>query len=130
MEGRSEYEFTESQNETLRVLANRMRWVGWFLTVLGVFVGIGLLAGAAQSTSELLTYIGSAVIYFLIGIWTVRAAGSFTQIVLTEGSDITRLMDGLGELRKLYTLQFWLIVTAIFLVSAAIVVGLIRSVLG
>lgn len=130
MNDRSEYEFTDDQNETLRVLSSRMKWVGWFLAILGVFVALGLLTGSAETVPELLSTVGISVIYFLIGFWTIRAANSFTQITVTKGSDVTNLMDALSELRKLYTLQFWLIITALFLLGIGIVVGIVSNIAG
>jgi len=118
-----EYEFTPAQNETISTLASRMRWVGIFLIAIGVAAGaIGLLS-LGEGGIALVTLI-QAVIYILIGVWTTSAAGSFALIVETRGSDVTNLMNGLDALKKLYTLQFWLIVAGIVALVLGVVLGL------
>jgi hypothetical protein len=68
-----------------------------------------------------------APFFVIIGIWTKRAAVSFQRVVTTEGSDVTNLMAALGELKKLYTLQYWLILLVIALIALAVVVGTIAA---
>ncbi|MDJ1168164.1 hypothetical protein PMG71_01830 [Roseofilum sp. BLCC_M154] len=64
----------------------------------------------------------SGVADFLIGIWTYQASTAFKRIVDTQGQDIENLMGALGELRKLYTLQYWVLILT--LVALAVVFGL------
>ncbi|MGH6915138.1 MAG: hypothetical protein ACREH3_15720, partial [Geminicoccales bacterium] len=99
---RVEYEFTPGQNETVRTLASRMRWVGIFLIVLGILAAIAGILSFAEPALAISALI-QAAIYIVIGIWTMSAAGSFTLIVHTAGKDVANLMDALGALRKLYT---------------------------
>ena len=112
----SEYEFSRSQNELIGDLAHKMDFVATLLIILGV---VALIAGIL-SVISVLTQPGSEVIiaalnsliagifFLLIGTWTKNAASAFKQIVSTAGTDIENLMIALGELRKLYTLQYWL----------------------
>jgi hypothetical protein len=106
-----EYEFSNSQNELIQHLADKMRFVGYFLIVLGAIltlVGlISLVKGGGVSA------IVNGTIQLLIGFWTQKAAASFARIVKTQGNDMQNLMGALGELRKLYTLQYWLYIIAI-----------------
>ncbi|MFL5329040.1 MAG: hypothetical protein ACJ8C4_08995 [Gemmataceae bacterium] len=57
--------------------------------------------------------------YFLIGSWTRQAARSFSGIVHTRGQDVTRLMEALRSLRKVYGLIYnvMLLAIVIFFVS-------------
>lgn len=104
------YEFDEEQNDLMGDLANRMQWVAYFLLVAGALTGALGLGTIAEGG---IVHIIQAGFMILVGVWTKRAAAAFDGIVQTEGSDIPNLMVALGELKKLYTLQFWVIAVAI-----------------
>ena len=110
MEARPAYEFDARQNELVGELAKRMLWVAYFLLLAGALVGV---VGMGTLTERGIFSLIQAGFMIIIGVWTKRAAAAFDGIVQTEGSDIANLMVALGELRKLYTLQFWVIALAI-----------------
>ena len=110
MEARPAYEFDARQNELVGELAKRMLWVAYFLLLAGALVGV---VGMGTLTEGGIFSLIQAGFMIIIGVWTKRAAAAFDGIVQTEGSDIANLMVALGELRKLYTLQFWVIALAI-----------------
>lgn len=99
-----------------------MRFVGYILIALGVLV---LIAGIVNFRLSGFTTIIQGIIQLLIGIWTAKAATSFQLIVKTQGNDIENLMNALGELRKLYALQYWIFIIALVLVVIGIVAALI-----
>lgn len=121
----SKYEFSEAENQTITTLASRMKWVGFFLLVIGGVIGLAsaafLVKSLLESALELfaLIFLLFAVIFLLVGIWTSSAAKSFSLIAATSGSDLGNLMNALTSLLKLYYLQFWLIIDS--LIVAAIV---------
>ncbi len=117
------YEFTEAQNGTIRVVADRMKWVGMFLIAVGGLYGIRGVLGLAEGAGAFGLII-SAVILILTGIWTRNAGGFFSLIVDTAGSDIPHLMDAVESLRKLYTLQFWLMIVGLVITVLAIITSL------
>jgi hypothetical protein len=119
MEGRN-YEFDSNQNELIAVLAKRMTWVGRFMIALSVFA---IIAGLVNFGEDGLNAIIQGTLIIILAVWTLRAAAAFTNITTTEGSDISNLMTALGELRKLYTLQYWLVVVAIILVGVGVVIA-------
>jgi len=129
------YEFTDSQNQTVSQLASRMKWVGVFFVALGLAFGLlgvaGLVAteGAVDLIVKPMILVMVAVIFFLSGIWTVNAARSFTLIIQTTGSDILNLMNALGTLRKLYYMQFWLIIICLVALLIAFAIFLVMGVL-
>ncbi len=129
------YEFTDSQNQTVSQLASRMKWVGVFFVALGLAFGLlgvaGLVAteGAVDLIVKPMILVMVAVIFFLSGIWTVNAARLFTLIVQTTGSDILNLMNALGTLRKLYYMQFWLIIISLVALLIAFAIFLVMGVL-
>ncbi len=129
------YEFTDSQNQTVGQLASRMKWVGVFFIALGLAFGLlgvaGLVAteGAVDLIVKPMILVMVAVIFFLSGLWTVNAARSFTLIVQTTGSDILNLMNALGTLRKLYYMQFWLIIISLVALLIAFAIFLVMGVL-
>jgi hypothetical protein len=116
------YEFTADQNQLIGTLAKRMKFVAIFLIVLGAIVAVSGLFTLSRGG---IIYIFMAALYLIIGIWTIRAANSFKLIVDTEASDISHLMNALNELKKLYTLQYVLMIIAIVFMAIAILAGIL-----
>lgn len=116
------YEFNNTQNQLIRQLAQKMRFVGYILIALGVLV---IIAGIVNFRLGGFATIIQGIVQLIIGIWTVKAATSFQLIVKTQGNDIENLMTALGELRKLYALQYWIFIIALVLVVVGIVATLI-----
>lgn len=125
----TQYEFTGEQNQLIGSLAGKMRLVGLVMLIMGfctLFMAI-LIAVGGQSEGKLKElppatfwsivayYAIAALFYLLLGSWTRNAAGSFQQIVDTRGQDISRLMDALGALHKIYSVLYTLCVVAIVL---------------
>lgn len=115
------YEFTSEQEASIGRLARRMDVVGKVLLVLAGLAVLGALFG--QETVERIDHLVSGVLFGLIGWWTVRAARSFQDVATTEGHDIPHLMTAIGELYKLYSLQFWVIVVMIVVLVLGVVAG-------
>ena len=63
----------------------------------------------------------AGIVYLLIGVWTNNAASSFRKIVGTRGRDVTNLMDALGNLRSVYSLQRILIIIALVLIPLVMI---------
>jgi hypothetical protein len=122
-----DYEFSQSQNELISDLAAKMRFVSMFLIGLGVLATItGLVTILRGGFSSII----SGVVYLVIGIWTNKAASSFKMIVETQGNDIENLMGALGELRKLYTLQYWLLIIALVFIAIGLVLAVVGGIFG
>lgn len=118
------YEFSSSQNELIKQLADKMRFVGYFLIGVGVLTVIGgLLALRNSGVGSII----SGVVQVIIGVWTSKAASAFKLIVETQGNDIENLMGALGELRKLYALQYWALIIAIVFAVLGLILGLVLS---
>lgn len=117
-----QYEFSSSQNGLIKDLSSKMRFVSFFLIGLGVLATIGGVANLTKGGFGNIVY---GVIQIIIGLWTQRAAFSFQRIVDTQGNDMENLMGALGELRKLYTLQYWLYIIALVFVAIAVVLGIV-----
>ncbi len=116
------YEFNNIQNQLIRELAEKMRFVGYFLIGLGVLVTIfGLVLIARGGLGNII----QGIVQIIIGFWTTKAASAFKQIVATQGNDIENLMGALGELRKLYTLQYWLYILALIFVALGVVLAIV-----
>lgn len=121
------FEFSESQNQLFSDLARKMRFVSYFLIVLGV---VSLIAGIFTLNRTGLGDVVQGVLSIVIGAWTGKASASFQLIVETRGNDIENLMGALGELRKLYLLQYWAILIALVFVVLALVLGVVAGVVG
>ncbi|WP_421657012.1 DUF5362 family protein [Leptothermofonsia sp. ETS-13] len=112
------YEFNDSQNGLIKDLSQKMRFVGYFSMVVGILAIIGgLFAFTRGGLSSLI----QGVIAIVIGLWTLNAANAFKLIVDTQGNDVENLMGALGELRKLYTLQYWLLIIAIIFIALGLI---------
>lgn len=121
------YEFSPSQNELIQDLSKKMKFVGYILLALGILLA---LVGVFTLTQGGVGTIVQGVIQIVLGIWTGKAASAFQRIVDTSGSDIENLMGALGELRKLYNLQFWLFLIGLILIAIAFVIGFIAAAAG
>jgi hypothetical protein len=119
------YEFNNTQNQLIRNLSEKMRFVGYFLIGLGILVAIlGLVWIARGGLGNII----QGIVQIVIGFWTIKAASAFQQIVNTQGNDIENLMNALGELKKLYTLQYWLYILALIFVALGVVLGIVFSI--
>lgn len=122
------YEFNADQETVIRELAGSMGFVGTASAVLAVIMWIIGIATMFMMNPAGLGNIIQGVLLIFIGIWTRSAARSFQLVVDTKGSDITNMMNALGELRRLYNLQKWLMILGLVLVIGAFVLGIVAGI--
>jgi hypothetical protein len=119
--GDQQYEFKPGENRIIGQLASKMHFVGLFLLAMGLLIiaiGVAVVFHAGPIISGILACV--------VGLWTQRASMSFRDVVRTEGKDISHLMDALDDLRKLYSLQYWLLILGV----ALALLGLLAVYLG
>lgn len=125
-----EYEFSGSQNQLIGDLGQKMNFVGILMivgAVLALISGvITLFAGAARGMFDFSAII-QGVFLLLTGIWTRNAAQAFKRVVNTTGADIENMLGALGELRKLYTLQYWLIMIMLIALAVGLILALLAT---
>lgn len=121
------YEFTAAQNSTIEVLARRMKFLGILNMVFAGFVALGGMFKLFQSPTEALVLFLEVALFAFMGLWNYRGAASFQLIVQTRGHDITHLMNALEELRRIYNLQYWLMVIVIGLTALGTIVAIVFS---
>lgn len=115
------YEFTSEQNQVIADLAWKMKGVGVFTYAIAGLALAGGVAGALRSRPDLLVLLALVAAFFLaIATWTLKAGREFGRIVATEGEDIPHTMTALAQLRRFYTLHFWLILVYLVLIVLAI----------
>lgn len=124
------YEFTAAQDNVIRALSRKMKFVGVFYVIASLLVGLAGVIALFFMPWIGLVYLLLLTPELLIGIWTINAAHSFNLIVETRGQDIRHLMGALTSLRKLYTLLFWLLVVVVALMLVAIAVGIFLWTMG
>ncbi|WRH68403.1 MAG: hypothetical protein RSE13_09475 [Planktothrix sp. GU0601_MAG3] len=112
------YEFNESQNQLILDLSKKMMFVSYFLIASGV---LGAISGIIMLLNGGFGGLVQGVILLVTGIWTINAAKAFQLIVDTQGHDIENLMGALGQLRKLYTLQYWLFLMAVIFMAISLI---------
>ncbi|CAD0229780.1 MULTISPECIES: hypothetical protein [Planktothrix] len=116
------YEFNESQNQLILDLSKKMLFVSYFLIAGGI---LGALGGVIMFLKGGFGELVQGVILLVTGIWTINSAKAFKLIVDTQGNDIENLMGALGQLRKLYTLQYWLFLIAVIFMAIALILTII-----
>jgi hypothetical protein len=125
-----EYEFSSSQNALIGDLGKKMNFVGILMiigAVLALISGaVALFSSAAQNTLDFSSII-QGIFLLITGLWTRNAAQAFNRVVNTTGSDIENMLGALGELRKLYTLQYWLIIILLVALVVTLILGLIAG---
>ncbi|MFO0686433.1 MAG: hypothetical protein U0234_30495 [Sandaracinus sp.] len=118
-----EYEFDSGQNLVIGELAGAMRFVGTASVVFALVVWVVGLAILFLGNPAGLSQLVQGTLMFIIGVWTRSAARSFQLVVDTQGNDIGNMMTALGELRRLYNLQKWVLILAIALIVLAFIAG-------
>ncbi|MGL4498679.1 MAG: hypothetical protein ACRCU2_06410 [Planktothrix sp.] len=119
------YEFNESQNQLILDLSKKMMFVSYFLIVSGV---LGAISGVIMVLNGGFGGLVQGVILLVTGIWTINSAKAFQLIVNTQGNDIENLMGALGQLRKLYTLQYWLFLIAVIFMVIGLIITIILGI--
>jgi hypothetical protein len=110
------YEFSATENATIRRLAAAMRFVGFFFAVAGTAEAgaWSVLLGRGESDIYAAAWrLLEGVFLVLAGVWTWGAAKSFAQIVTTSGRDIAHLMQALERLARVYALMRMLLLAAL-----------------
>ncbi|MGA2624375.1 MAG: hypothetical protein ABSF91_11015 [Bacteroidota bacterium] len=119
------YEFSEEQNEIIRVLERRMRTVGITNIVIAAIYVVTYLLFFLRQPFALVLFLPPVALFLFVGIWTNRSASSFRKIVRTTGQDVSHLMNALVSLNRLYSLQFWaMIVLGIIVFLHVLLIGL------
>ncbi len=115
------YEFTAEQNQLIADLARKMKGVAVFMAAVGALALVGCLTTALRHRPDLAVVTALAAGFFLaIATWTFQAGREFSRIVDTRGHDIPHTMNALAQLRRFYTLHFWLIIVYLALIVLAI----------
>jgi hypothetical protein len=109
------FEFSPEQNLLFAALGSRMQFVGFFTLGLGV---VAVLMDLGRKNGGLIL---AGVLYGLIGLWTARAGSQFRSVAWTRAHDISHLMAAVRDLKKMYTLQYWICLIA--LVGALVLLG-------
>jgi len=123
------YEFDGAQEVVIRDLASAIQFVGTVSIVLAALMWLIGIATMFMGNPAGLAQIVQGVLMIFIGIWTRSASRSFQLVVDTKGSDIPNLMNALGELRRLYNLQKWLMILMFVLIVLAFVGGIAAGIL-
>jgi hypothetical protein len=127
-----DYEFSADENRTFLALASSMRFVGGAQVVTGVLLFVIALAhvwmgGAPALVSSVpMTLTGAMIL--VTGVWLRRASTSVERVATTAGSDIQNLMESLGTLAQMFTLQRRYFI-AVGVVAAVALVGVVVALL-
>lgn len=120
----AQYEFNAHQNSIIKVLAQKMKYVGFIYVFAGGLMSLISIVAMFMKPWFGLFYLSFFAPQLLIGIWNIHAANSFGFVVTTAGNDIHHLMNAIVSLRKLYTLNFWVMILVVSLVVIGIAGGI------
>jgi hypothetical protein len=119
------YEFSLMQEEVIRALSKKMKFVAYFYIVASALVGLAGLGFMFVNAWIGLFYMILLTPELLIGIWTLNAGKSFRLIIDTKGQDIPHLMNALNALKKLYTMMFWILIIGLAFMVIAIIAAVV-----
>ena len=114
------WEFTPAQDAILARLASRMRFVGIALIGLAALLAGWSMFGTAQGD---MIAMQAAIVLGLTGVWSARGAAAFGRVARTRGADMLHLMRALGEIARLYELQYWVFLAAALLLAVTVLVA-------
>ena len=95
--------------------------MGFFTIFVWVFIQENIFISSSTNS------IAQGVFLFLIGKWTRKAALGFSNIVETTNNDIENLLGAIGELRKLYTLLYNLVIIALAFIIVFFIIAIITN---
>ncbi len=107
-------------------LGSKMQFVGMFSIVIGAIVLMGAVLTVNANAFGLGDFI-AGLLYIAIGAWTRAAGVGMSRVVQTRGSDVTHLMDALANVRRIYTLFYWICLVAIALMILSLLIVIFRS---
>lgn len=119
------HKFSLAEQDIIYYLSHRMKFVGIFNLISVGILGLSGLFMLFVKPLIGIIYLLCVIPGVLIGIWTIDASNSFKMIIDVSGAEIIDLMSALESLRKVYNLQFWIIVVVLSLFVLSIVLGII-----
>lgn len=119
------HKFSRAEQDIIYELASKMKYVGIFnLISVGILGLMGLIMLFVKPLIGVI-YLLCVIPGVFMGIWTMDASNSFKMMIDIEGTEIIDLMSALDSLRKLYNLQFWMIIIAFGLCFLAIIIAIL-----
>src|SRR4051812_39068549 len=110
------YEFNPEQGQLIGDLGRSMRIVGVVVLAYSI-VGIILMGLIAWKTGMLAINLGP-IIGLVVGSWAIAGGRSFVNVAITQGNDMSYLMDALGKLRNIFKLISILIIVSLVIAIA------------
>jgi hypothetical protein len=127
----SEYEFSAAENRSFARLVIAARVSGLLelalaLAVLAVFAKLVSPKPSAALSLDGMVVIGGCALTGVFGTWKLAAATQFRRIVITQGSDVSLLMNGFTHLARIYRTQ-WLVTLGVLGTAAIIAIAVALS---
>ncbi|HTR81747.1 MAG TPA: hypothetical protein VMM58_08955 [Bacteroidota bacterium] len=119
------YEFTNAQNATIQLLAQRMKFIGLMYiacAAITVFAGIDSLLSASLMS---IGFFSMVAFFGFVGWWTYEGSTFMEAIIRSKGNDVMQLMAVFDNLRKTYEGTFRLLVGVLSLWLLGILVSVI-----
>ena len=115
------YEFNAAQEQVIAPLAKHMSFVGQLQIVMSALTLAGAAATLLKGDPSGGIGLFQAVMFMLMGIWTVGSAKAFSKVVQTQGNDMEHLMAALTKQAKLYKMQYILFFVALVIIAIGLV---------
>ena len=101
-----EYEFSDSEDRTIRELGSKMVYVGLFMVGIGLCFAVSTIQRWTRHQEIEVGLLFLNMLIMVFGVWTHRAGNDFREVARSEGTDVTHLMDALGSLLNCYRLIY------------------------
>lgn len=134
---RAEYEFDDKQNLVIGATANRARIFGILCSITGVVQLLAAVLGLAGvlDPGMAVFMIPGGIFNLVLGMFFARVGTSLSQVVMTQGEDITLMLGALQNLGKAFLIQIvasiivlvWVVLT---MVTFIIVSGVVARMVG
>jgi uncharacterized Tic20 family protein len=126
---------TQSDARLLNQVAGRMRMFAYLLiasaTLPAIASGYSFISDASFSASATGSFAAnaiSAVVYLIIAFLTLSASGALRAASRTSCDEVTHVIHALDLMRRLFGIQYWLIIVSLALIVLAVIVTVLAFV--
>lgn len=105
-----EPELGDQAKESLRRLGSSMSFVGVVTALFGLMALVGGIVSLSMGGTLAAGLLAAqTVVLLLSGVWTTLGGRAMSTVYVTRGKDVTYLLEGVKNLRRLFGLQMVLI---------------------
>lgn len=131
----SEEKSTPRDARLLNQVAGRMRMFAYLLivsvTLPAIVSGYSFITDTSFSASATGSFVAnaiSAVVYIIIAFLTLSASGALRAASRSSSDEVTHVIHAIDLMRRLFGIQYWLIIVSLALIVLAVIVTVLAFV--